>query len=103
MKLQTKIRFLALLVATLLGGCAPGKQAKHPVSDRAPTDLSCPEADVKYTPIDDTTMDVKGCGRRATYVEHCEARFNAAASATTGMHTSTESCQWVLQSSTLAR
>lgn len=100
MTLQTKIRFVALLIATILCGCTSHRQRNHPVSARAPADLSCPEADVKYTPVDDNTMDVKGCGRRATYVEHCESRFNAAASATMGMYTSREVCQWVLQSGT---
>lgn len=89
---------LALLAATSACGCKSGEPAKHPVSERAPTDLSCPEEEVSYRQVDSSTMKVEGCGRRATYLEVCESRFNAATSATMGMHSSSEKCEWVTQS-----
>lgn len=95
--MKMKIRLLAILGATAVCGCKTGEPAKHPVSQRAPADLGCPEEELSHRPVDSSTMAVEGCGRRATYVEVCESRFNAAASATMGMPASTEDCQWVIQ------
>lgn len=103
MTARPRLQLLAVLVVTALYGCKSGEPAKHPVSVRAPADLNCPEEEVSYRQVEGSTMEAKGCGRRATYVEHCEARFNAATSATMGMHSSSEDCQWVMQSKASAR
>lgn len=54
-------------------GCGgPEPPAKHPVVSVAPFDLDCPEKELSYTQIDENTMGVTGCGKRAKYVQICD-------------------------------
>lgn len=98
--MKNTARTVALLcVSSALGctalACTAQNLASHPVAARAPADLDCPKDDVHYRRLEDKLIMVKGCGRTATYVEQCQERFNAAASATLGMPTSSETCEWV--------
>lgn len=86
------------LLIALLAGCAPSNPPAHPSMERATRDLSCDQSNLTHKNIDETTVVVRGCGKRVTYVEDCARRFNAAASATVGMPTSSDDCSWVPQS-----
>lgn len=90
-----KIGQCSPLMVALLVGCAPSNPPAHPAMGRATRDLSCDESNLSHKTIDETTVLVRGCGKRVTYVEDCERRFSAAASATAGMPTSRDDCSWV--------
>ncbi|WP_236606580.1 hypothetical protein [Sandaracinus amylolyticus] len=55
---------------------------------RAAFDIDCPEAQIEATDLPGEAAGVSGCGRRATYVEHCDR----------GGWGSRLNCTWVLNS-----
>lgn len=59
--------FLALALAPACTGASQQQLVK-----RASFDLGCPEAQLDVVEIDQRTRGVKGCGKRATYVETCD-------------------------------
>lgn len=71
-------------------GCA-GADGVDPevatIKTRASFDLDCPEAEVRGRWLDDKTVGVTACGRRATYVKVCR-----------GGPTWVDDCQWILNS-----
>jgi hypothetical protein len=73
--------------------------AKHPVRARAPFDLHCSAEDLAFERFDAKTIGVSGCGRRATYVEHCRDTIDAAGTYITGLPMTDTECQWIMNSS----
>jgi hypothetical protein len=67
-----------LLVVALVGvgACAESlyKSDEAIIKTRASFDLSCPEDQVRWRWLDDTTVGVIACGQRATYVRVCSGR-----------------------------
>ena len=74
-----------LLPLILVAACYAQASRDHLVQ-RAAFDLNCDQSQLRYTSIDNQTIGVVGCNRRATYVETCDG-------SRTGM---TTSCTWVL-------
>ena len=75
----------AALLLAIASGCATKAQLLR----RASFDLSCPEASIQITKIDDRTMGVSACGKQATYVEQCATQSQV------GMATFQDDCSWV--------
>ena len=76
-----------LILATLVGCSAHATQAQ--LLRRAAFDLECPEAEIETVQIDDRTVGVKACGKRATYLETCESGANKHG-------TYRRNCTWVM-------
>lgn len=68
---------MALCALLGLGGsaCAMNATASQLVK-RASFDLDCAEKELEVVELDPRTRGVRGCGRRATYVEQCKACAN---------------------------
>lgn len=81
-----KFRIVAGLL--LFAACGGSSQQMHPVQARAPFDLGCTAADMRYLQIDSKTVGAQGCGKRATYVKVCR-RINSWGQ---------DECQWVMDS-----
>ena len=71
-RLLTTVVLTALVVGT---GCATGATADQ-LRDRAAFDFDCSQQHLTLHEIDDQTIGVDGCGKRATYVEVCRACHN---------------------------
>lgn len=98
-RFQLAARFrVALALLICASGCQPKGGVKHPVAERAPRDLGCPEADVQTRTVGEEQAEAWGCGIKATYFEYCQSTFDPATSATVGMPTSRKKCQWQLES-----
>lgn len=76
-----------LLLAALL---ACGGANEDQLRTRSAFDFNCPPSEVTITELDASTRGVTACGRRATYVEVCDAPINNAY----------RSCKWVMNSET---
>ena len=76
-----KLLALLLSVSTLFACGATDQQLR----DRAAFDMNCAPSKLKIEDIDFETRGVKGCGKRAVYVEHCKQN--------------NYDCTWVLNSS----
>jgi hypothetical protein len=66
---------LLLLAMASVGCAAPQPKAKKgpgALSKRATFDLNCPGKQLVPVDIDENTVGVRGCGRRAVYVYVCE-------------------------------
>jgi hypothetical protein len=64
---------------------------------RAASDFACTPTDIKTTTIDDRTRVATGCGKRATYVEHCETCTDTALQAVSGIVAMDRcNCTWML-------
>jgi hypothetical protein len=70
--------------------------AKHPVKARAVFDMNCPAKELSFDKLDDDTLGVTGCGRRATYVRLCRDKVDQGASFMVGKQVTEEECKWVL-------
>lgn len=68
MRLVTSIPLFALLLA----GC--GAATTEQLARRAAFDLKCERSKLEYVVLDDQTVGVVGCGKRATYVEACRTK-----------------------------
>ncbi len=88
------ILLVAMCVAC--GGSTQG--AKHPVKKRAPFDLHCSASELEFERLDDKTIGVSGCGKRATYVEVCRQTLDGAGTFFTGVAITDEECQWHMDS-----
>ncbi|MCC7381175.1 MAG: hypothetical protein IT384_05060 [Deltaproteobacteria bacterium] len=93
-------RALILFVFAVLGvSCAHA--TREQLARRASFDLDCAESQLEMVEIDSRTMGVRGCGKKAVYVEDC--RQGAMAQGTAGqMQASTyeKDCTWVLNADT---
>lgn len=89
---------LAAALAIVASGCQPKDGVNHPVAERAPRDLGCPEAEVQTRTVGEGQAEAWGCGIKAIYFEFCQSTFDPATSATVGMPTSRKKCQWQLES-----
>lgn len=69
--------FRALVAIGLLctSGCATGATVQQ-LRARAAFDFGCREGELEVVELDSRTRGVKGCGRRATYVETCKPCAN---------------------------
>jgi len=65
-----------------LGGCGASIDK---LVKRAEFDLDCPKNKLEIVDLGELTKGVKGCGKRATYVESCNTPSRAA-----------DGCNWVL-------
>jgi hypothetical protein len=64
--------FLLLLLAGAACATTPErKKASSGLSKRASFDLDCPIRELKPVDIDERTLGVRGCGRRAVYIYVC--------------------------------
>jgi hypothetical protein len=64
-----------LIFLALASACAtapPPKSGPGPLTRRAMFDLNCAASELMATKIDDKTIGVRGCGKRAVYVELCQ-------------------------------
>lgn len=92
---------LALCISCFTLACtpepeAPARPRRHPVAVRAPYDLNCPRNQLVYDQLDNSTMGVSGCGRRATYVRLCQDRVTK----TWGNNIDIDvECRWLLNAS----
>jgi hypothetical protein len=80
----------ALLVAALVVslGSAATPATRDQLLARAAFDLDCDRNKIVVVQIDDQTNGVRGCGKRATYVETCDGP----------KQNENTSCTWVLNS-----
>jgi hypothetical protein len=51
-----------------LAGCGASEEQ---LRARAAFDLNCAESKLRVVEIDDQTSGVRGCGKRATYIQRC--------------------------------
>jgi hypothetical protein len=89
---------LALLTAyAALSACAPrqkpAKSGPGKLSKRASFDLNCPIKDLVPIDIDEKTVGIHGCGKRAVYVYVCENVRPPG----WGLHMETRECRWLRQ------
>ncbi len=84
---MTKARIPAALLITALSACIVMASSQNQLVRRAQFDLQCANEELAFTPIDNRTQGVSGCGRQATYVEVCQPG---------------SSCTWVLNSAPVA-
>jgi hypothetical protein len=91
---------IALVLVLVVTACDEAAQAppKHPVKARAPFDMNCPAKELNFDKLDDSTLGVTGCGRRATYVRLCRDKVDESASAV-GRLVTEEECKWILNGS----
>ena len=75
---------LALAVVGAGAGCATEESPREQLLKRAAFDLRCTKDELRVTKIDERTRGVRGCGKRATYVQSC------------GQVTPFEDCTWVM-------
>jgi hypothetical protein len=66
---------LGTLFALALSSCATTATTAQ-LRTRASFDLDCAEKELEVVELDPRTRGVRGCGRRATYVEQCKACAN---------------------------
>lgn len=66
---------LGALFAITLSACAMSATTSQLVK-RASFDLDCAEEELEVVELDPRTRGVRGCGRRATYVEQCKPCAN---------------------------
>ncbi|HEY5960218.1 MAG TPA: hypothetical protein VIV60_26880 [Polyangiaceae bacterium] len=84
----------------LTGACAETTSgAKHPVRARAPFDLHCDAQELSFDRLDEKTIGVSGCGKRATYIETCRDTIDSGASFIVKAPVTDTECQWVMNSS----
>ncbi|HYQ29604.1 MAG TPA: hypothetical protein VER04_20380 [Polyangiaceae bacterium] len=72
-----------------LAGCPSAAATPQQLRARAGFDLNCAQDQLQIVTIDDTTRGVRGCGKQATYMEHCNMTDRTAFGA---------ECAWVLNS-----
>ncbi len=77
-------------------GSSDKPKAEHPVKKRAPFDLDCPHAQIRYHRLDRATVGVEGCGQRATYVKVCRETVDEAGSFFLGSPVTDTRCQWIM-------
>jgi hypothetical protein len=65
------MRLVISLVLFLTGGAMGCRPTADQLARRAAFDLKCERAKLRYVLLDDRTVGVDGCGKRATYVEVC--------------------------------
>jgi hypothetical protein len=70
-----------IAVAVLLLGAGCGASTQQ-LRGRASSDLRCPPDRLQMVQIDSSSREVRGCGQRAVYLEHCGQ----------------QGCGWVLRS-----
>jgi len=86
MHIELKMKYKALLTATLVGtllGCT--STMTYTVLNRATFDLNCPSESIKTQELGFKTIGVVGCGKRATYIlngecsskKSCQAIMNS--------------------------
>lgn len=82
-------RLLPIVAFAGAAGCAAGGVDPEvaTIKTRASFDLNCPEQEVRGRWLDDKTVGVTACGRRATYVKVCR-----------GGPTWVDDCQWISNS-----
>lgn len=86
----------ALILFAVLGvGCAHA--TREQLARRASFDLDCAEGQLEMVEIDSRTVGVRGCGRKAVYIEDCRQGAMAQGTAQQ-MQASTyeKDCTWVL-------
>ena len=81
-------------MAGVLGGCAHATVEQ--LRKRASFDLDCPEGQITLVEIDPRTTGVRGCDRKATYVETCETGSG-------DYGTYRTNCTWVLNAAPAER
>jgi hypothetical protein len=87
---------VGMFVLAVAAACAPGyaeDDSMKTLRQRASFDLECPEGSIKTVTIDEQTKGVTGCGKRATYVEHCERPHGAY----------DDECTWILNTDATRR
>jgi hypothetical protein len=103
--MRTNLRLLvpAALLPLVLVACTRNSNVKSPAETvaalkvRAASDFACTPSDIKTTTVDDRTKIVTGCGRRATYVEHCETCTDTGLQMMTGIVAMDRcNCTWTL-------
>lgn len=69
------LRLSTLLLMLVLASCATNATVAQ-LKTRAAFDLACPAESLELHELDARTRGVTGCGKRATYVEHCKPCAN---------------------------
>jgi len=89
----------ALLLIALIGAGACGGADVNvdvaTVKTRASFDLNCPEDEVRGRWLDDNTLGVTACGKRATYVKECHSNVTTSPLAAA----MSEDCRWIMNNS----
>lgn len=80
-----KLSVILLVGSFLLSGCGASLDK---LVKRAEFDLDCPQNALEVIDLGELTKGVKGCGKRATYVESCNHPSRAS-----------QSCKWILNTS----
>ncbi len=80
---------LVFCAIAILPACATGRATTAQIQKRASFDLDCSVNKLTVVKLDDRTRGVRGCGKRATYVEECKACANGYQAC---------ECTWVLNS-----
>lgn len=78
------MKLVILLLPLLFFICGCGASSAKLIK-RAAFDLDCPVSNIEIVDLDGLSKGVKGCGKRATYVESCSVPSRAA-----------NTCTWVL-------
>jgi hypothetical protein len=89
---------LGLAALAALSACAsappkPPQSSSGRLSKRASFDLACPVRDLHGEDIDDKTVGVRGCGRRAVYIYACHNERPPGY----GLLAEKRECQWLRQ------
>jgi hypothetical protein len=63
---------IVIAAAACALGCSGANATGDQLGRRAAFDLACGEANLEIVPIDERTRGVRGCGKKATYVENCD-------------------------------
>jgi len=99
MKRVVTFVFAVFVIVAASSSCVPESETAHDaiakLKRRAASDLDCSSSEVRTNTIDDRTRVAEGCGRRATYVETCEACVHGVGSMRSVDRCN---CTWVMDS-----
>jgi hypothetical protein len=89
----------SFILALLLFQSACAAATLEQLRRRASFDLDCPEGELEVVELDERTKGVRGCGRRATYIEHCDRVYTEQTiGAQSSGSTAKTDCTWVMNS-----